>query len=62
MILAPFLFAPFAFLTSLLSAAIIEYFFDFNSTSSLIMSPLNSSLILPIIFLLTWSKNFDSRG
>ena len=57
--LTTFLFTPFPFLTYSSSTAINEYIFDFNSTNSLSFFPLNSSLILPINFLLTGSKKFE---
>ena len=57
-----FLLTPFAFLSSSPSAAIYENIFEFNLTNSLIIFPLNSSFILPISFLLTRSKSFESCG
>ena len=57
-----FLLTPFDFLFSLPSTLTKEYIFDFNPTNSLIISPLNSSVILPITFLLTASKKFESCG
>ena len=38
----------------------IEYIFDFNPTNSFIITPPNSSFILPITFLLVSLRNFDS--
>ena len=52
----------FAFLLSLSSTSTKEYTFDFTPTSSLIIIALNLSFILPVTFLLTESKNFESCG
>ena len=41
---------PFAVLCSLPSIFLIEYIFDFNPTNSGIITPPNSSFILPITF------------
>ena len=61
-VLFHFFFFFFAFVTSLLSILIKKYIFDFNPTNPLIIFPLNSSFNLPITFLLTGSKNFESNG
>ena len=50
----------FAFLFSSLSTVTTGYIFDFNPTNSQIIFLLNSCFILPITFLLTGSKNFES--
>ena len=60
MFLATSLLIPFAFLISSLLSIIKEYILDFNPTNSLIIFPLTLYFILPIIFLLIGSKNFES--
>ena len=60
--LTRFLLTHFASLFFSLSTSIKEYIFDFNPTNLLIIFPLNSSFILPITFLLTRSKKFESCG
>ena len=49
-------FTPFAKLNSLTSTERIQCIFDFNPMNSLTVIPLNTSLILPITFLLVGQK------
>ena len=60
MFLTTFVLTLFAFLISSLPTVTREYIFDFNPTNALIIFLLYSSFILPITFLLTGSKKFES--